>query len=417
MMPTQISRAHFLLRVVAVLTALRAGSASAQGTGGGPCVMSTAVLLANGPGTGTAADQQAIRTQLTRVHEIVTAAPEVARRGNYRLSTVISGARVGVFSFSWSIAEGLRGGYYRLSIYAPETWGPGCTLAKYAGTDWTSQLFVAVNSTGPLMEETDPVIKDDSGWFYVEPRITGRVQGGFPVYDDRVVFVTHVGRSPFVPITVERYLRHFIGVYREGAATTGEFASSVAAGDTSAAAMQQGVSEIEETVKSMDAQADAMQATDPKTAAELRASAAKLRQQLPAMRETARVAGDSIRAQARRTAGTARAMLPEAQERFRRLEARLASLSPAERRAQAWYGGEGADPLLLLNRAGAPGAHALVTFNPDFFDRTAPRTAFQSLAFVALQNFSPTGGSPDDLLFARRLLDSIDFVRIGTLVR
>ena len=410
--------------VVAVALALHARTAAAQsGGGGGACVMTTQDLIARGPRAGTVADQKVMRDRLFRVHEIVSAAPEIARRGNFRLSTVVSGARVGVFDFAWEVPAPLRGGYYRLSIYGPETWGDaGCTIRKYAGGDWTSQLFVAVNSITPLLLTpegplADDVVRDDSGAIYLQPPITGHL-GGFPIYSDRVVFVTHVRRPPFVPVTVERVLRHMIAVYRAGATGTADVAASgVAQGDSSAAAVGEGVDQLAAIIKGMDAQADAMQATQPQTAAELRANAAKLREQLPALRQSSRAAADSIRVQSRRNAGTAQAMLPEAQERLRRLETWLASLSPEERRTQAWYGGEGADHELQLNRPGAPGAYALVSLNPDFFDLTAPRTAFQSLAFIAIKGNGSRDADSVGNLFARRLLGEIDFARVEALVR
>jgi hypothetical protein len=62
-------------------------------------------------------------------------------------------------------------------------------------------------------------------------------------------------------------------------------------------------------------------------------------------------------------------------ERFR---AELARLTPAERASQAWY-----NPRLdRYNSSGllaptAPNAGGLVAINPDFFDRSRPRTDFQ----------------------------------------
>ncbi len=80
------------------------------------------------------------------------------------------------------------------------------------------------------------------------------------------------------------------------------------------------------------------------------------------------------------------------------LRAQLRSLSPAERSAQAWV----SNPELGLAAPGSPEARPLVTLNPDFFDRTRPRTKVQLVILrfegLDLETFpSPSGARPLDV--------------------
>lgn len=58
------------------------------------------------------------------------------------------------------------------------------------------------------------------------------------------------------------------------------------------------------------------------------------------------------------------------------LRSELASLSPGERKSDAWYSGQAGGRRSHLMDVGTPGAGLLIKTNPGFLDRARPRTAF-----------------------------------------
>jgi hypothetical protein len=254
---------------------------------------------------------------------------------------------------------------------------------------------VVANSIGPaIWGEKQPLLKDDGGGIYPAQKVT-RYVGGFPMYENQVVMVTNIRRPLTVPVSMERALRAYIAMYRKDAAklrgAEQEFSES------------SGVQALEDAIKQLEQLYESQKTTNPKGAAELKQNIEKMRQQLPTMRET-------IRESNRQGAVNARQGSAVTADRIRRIEARLAALSPAERSAQAYWGGQGADEW-YLNRPGAPGARPLVALNPDFYDRSAPPTALQAVAI-----FAHADGDKGLQLFARRVVESLDYARLAAVL-
>jgi hypothetical protein len=83
-------------------------------------------------------------------------------------------------------------------------------------------------------------------------------------------------------------------------------------------------------------------------------------------------------------ADAGKADIPTTAEQFKQRElnsyqAELASLSPQQRTAQSWYSWHRQYGENLLTNPSARDARPLVSFNPDFFDRSRPRTDIQVL--------------------------------------
>jgi hypothetical protein len=105
------------------------------------------------------------------------------------------------------------------------------------------------------------------------------------------------------------------------------------------------------------------------------------------------------------------------------LRAELARMTPAERASPAWYDklAEGPDASGLV-APHAPSAVELVTTNPDFFDRSRPRTDLQVIS-VDIE-YGPTVGADhanlrrDDLVDWRlyEFLTTTDWQRVTALL-
>lgn len=77
-----------------------------------------------------------------------------------------------------------------------------------------------------------------------------------------------------------------------------------------------------------------------------------------------------------------------AQQRAARVQTMLATLSPAERSAQAERGCGETDPVTWLCKPGVAGREKLVMVNPEFYDRSLPRTAFQVLVLWGEETYA-----------------------------
>ena len=378
----------------------------------GECVMPT---RRGGPADAKPNDPRlAMRDQLARVDEVVRLAPSVAQPPNLRLRPrIVSGWDDG-FPFLPAPPNGPFPAYYTLSAYTAGQWDGTCGIKD--ASEWASQLVIIANSIGTVIwNQKMPVLKDEAGGMHPEPRLTGQV-AGFPMYENRAVVVTNIRRPFLVPVSVERVLRARLAERRQDLAKV-EAGSQALAGSSPSSTAQTTLKQMEaqyEGMKQMDQVYEQMKAVDPKTAAELQRSNAKALADLQQSIEKAR---RELPAGAAKATAINREALPELRrgmddlrEKIRRLEARLEVLSPAERQAQAHYGGVGADEW-LLNKPGASDALRLVAVNPDFFDASAPRAALQVLTVIPRE-----GTAGDAGLFARRVLESLDYARLAALL-
>lgn len=334
---------------------------------------------------------RAMRAQLARVGEVVQAAPSIrAHQGDLMIEPRIASGWEQRFPWASPTDSGPYFGYYMLSWYGPRAWGGPCALKK--GASWGGQLLVVANAIGPAnAARTSASFTDGAGEMFIEPRVTRRI-AGFPLYEDHVLIVTNSSRPILIPASVERVLRARMTDLRKMIAESNEEASTQESGSGSAA--------MTDAIKQLEALYEQMRETDPKGAAELKANIEKMRQTTPAVRDVER-----------RSADTLSAFVGRHTDELRRLEAHLASLSSAERRAQAYLGGKAHDEWGLGHK-GDEDALPLVSLNPEFFDRSAPRGAIQVLALIPR-------GSDDDALtkLGWELLESLDYASLRGLLR
>ena len=98
----------------------------------------------------------------------------------------------------------------------------------------------------------------------------------------------------------------------------------------------------------------------------------------------------------------------------------LASLSPEEKRSQAWLGNPDGS-VTNTAPAGTPGAGRLVMLNPDYFDATLPRTAIQLIVLHSRwsnDNSRPPGAEYG--IVAQRayeLQESLDYSPLKRLIK
>lgn len=332
-----------------------------------------------------------MRSQLARVGEVVRAAPALRRHAaDLRILPTIASGWDRTFPWKWPSESGPYFGFYSLAWFGPRAWSAGaCAVRKGAGTG--GGLLVLANALGPVnAARTSASFTDSAGEMFLEPKVTRRV-AGFPVYEDHVLMVTNSARPLLVPVSVERVLKAQAMDLRKMISSSREEESVQESGSGSAA--------MAGAIKQLEALYEQMRETDPKGAAELKTNIEKMRKTTPAVRDVERRSADTLGALADRHS-----------ERLRRLEAHLASLSSAERAAQAYMGGKSRDEW-ELGRAGDEGAYPLVSLNPAFFDRSAPRGAIQLLALI------PRSGSDEALTkLGWELLESLDYDALRALM-
>jgi hypothetical protein len=331
-----------------------------------------------------------MRSRLVRVDEVIRSAPALrAREGDLRVQPAIASGWDRGFPWKWPPDSGPYFGFYTLGWHGRGAWAGPCAVRK--GADAGGGLLVVANAVGPVnAARTSASFTDSAGEMFIEPKITRRI-AGYPVYEDHVLIMTNRAQSLLVPVSVERVLKAQAADLRKMVAESG--------GERSARESGSGSTAMTDAIKQMEALYEQMRESNPKGAAELKANIEKMRQTAPAVRDVERQIADTLAAFAGRHS-----------ERLRRLEAHIASLSSAERAAQAYLGGKSRDEW-GLGRAGDDGAYPLVSFNPTFFDRAAPRGAIQLLALI------PRSGNDEALTkLGWGVLESLDYDALRALM-
>lgn len=220
-------------------------------------------------------------------------------------------------------------------------------------------IEVAVN----LLPLGLPYSGDSDGPMYLEPVVVGQIAGA-SVYDTGVVLLTKISRPMYLPVAQERFLLSQIEAARQGLSDY-QGARAHGAPDGTWA------DEKEEAIRVFEKSLRGIAKRDPAHADELRAD---FLAHLDVTESVKRQEGISY------TFDT-QAGAESFTKRIRSLEQELAALSADERRAPAYIGGA-TERASLLSMAVAD-THRLVVPNPEFFDRTLPRTSLQTLAISA----------------------------------
>jgi hypothetical protein len=262
-------------------------------------------------------------------------------------------------------------------------------------------LFISINSVGDLGFNWFHA-EDNEGRFYELPE-TRREVAGLPVIGE-FLSISLPNKPPrFTPVTAERAERWIIGNIRRQASAD---ASSLASARR----------QYEEFVTP---------AGKARRAKAIEDAAATLKRPEDQAAERRRLQTiDERRERDLKAASMPKAGSPEAHtaERLTQLEARLAAMSPEQRRQPAWYRRhpEGVRRLDYgdIVAAGTPGARPLVVPNPGFFNPALPKTAMQLVVTQPDDNRPTTKDAPEPL---RRVflavIDQMDWQAVAAMLK
>jgi hypothetical protein len=276
-------------------------------------------------------------------------------------------------------------GYLMVGTFSYAYWAGTTRIVR---SDAGPHFFVDVNSLMRLYSDAAEIARDDAGKIFPQSDIQS-VQG-LPFYRGSIV-ITKITRPIFLPVSAERVLQAKIRqAQTELAKAQWEHQKQSADDRRWLANRDKRQQERERTYRQL-------MAVNPKGAADFH-------------RDTEE---NEIRQEARLKADAANAGTPGLAEQFRQKEldgyhAELAALSPEQRSAQAWCSWQRQAGQPLLADPSQRESRPLVRFNPDFFDRSRPRTDFQVLVVGRLYDTSKSSPDPQD----QRIIDfhkSFDF--------
>ncbi len=92
------------------------------------------------------------------------------------------------------------------NLYPPHTWEGQCGLKKGADYFTEAHLHVTFNEPRNIFNEVSIQVRDEQLEAYFEPHVLERI-GEETLYRHRAVILTPERLSPWVPVTVEEYLR------------------------------------------------------------------------------------------------------------------------------------------------------------------------------------------------------------------
>lgn len=386
---------------------------SASSAGGCPLTVSH-VRFESYDADYTTAARQAVAGTLERVHDVVRSTLAATSLRDLRAhATVATGLDQ---AMPFVAADGDRSpftGFYQLAVFGPDFWDAGCGIKKSAGPGSASVLVVA-NVLGTILEDQKtPIISGADERLYPEPRVTDTV-AGLPMYENQAILVTNIRRPPYLPVSVEYYMRTLIATwerdYRE-ASTELERDASTTVAERSAGIDSLG-SVMDSVLSGMQQTYEALKAQNPTAAAELAKSIEAMKQSMPETRrniarvQASRQHAESLDAAVRRTSA---AWMDSSAAMIRDAKRYLESLSPAERQADAYTGGGTPNQWGLTPRR--EGAFRIVRLNPDFFDRSAPRSAIQVLAIMPSKADDPARHE-----LAMHIARKIDVTRLRALL-
>jgi len=205
-------------------------------------------------------------------------------------------------------------------------------------------FFVDVNSMVRLYSGTGEAAHDEQGKIFAAPEIA-RTESGFPLYKNGCIVITRVPRPIFAPVSAQRFLLARIRQARLELADLQKRHQEYVG-----AKAEQRTLETYQRIRARNAQdAERFLATAQQAERQSDVTFTKSEQA-----KQVEIAG---------------------------YQSELDSLSPEQRQAQAFtaqrYNGPPQGRLLAL--PGQAGVWPLVAFNPEFFDRSRPRTDIQSL--------------------------------------
>jgi len=242
-------------------------------------------------------------------------------------------------------------------------------------------IFTGIRETGKEVYEDGGAetntrhMEDELGTFFYTPKAVGVLQGR-PLYECDAVVFTKIQKPSWIPVTRERFLRHAMDWAQKAAK-----------------AEQESLNESQQNLARLD-KADREEAE-----------------------KNAQGVGLQIKKDAAEHPGWLR-FIPG--EYLKALQAELASLTPQERASQAYFGdwktSLRASGLVEPNEAGA---RPLVSPNPEFFNKSLPRTALQSIVIIGLRSAEEARRHPENpdpaQLRILELRDTLDWNKVMAL--
>jgi hypothetical protein len=397
---------------------------SQQPASGGACELPATRMhyevatVDDSPGDWTPAMQATAFGQLERVHDIVRASAPLSPLRGYRVGPVLNtGLPNGHPNFPAEGENALLPSFFVLRFFAPRSWQGACGLKK--NTVAVSTVAIVANVPGIILDDQkSPLLSDVPERYYLEPEIIGEV-GGFPQYRNGTVLVGPGGRPPLLHVSQEQWLGAVIAMFRH-MVESGE-RDRIAERDTHIDVGAQGdtaAMTLDSVIVGMEQLYESMKAMNPTAAADLRKSIDRMRAAQPRARANAEkmhALQPAIDEQRKKNDIAVTRQLDSARKWIGTIEAYLASLTPEQRRADAYLGNR-IEYGYTVPRPG-PGDHRIVKLNPDFLDSRKPRESIQVLGVVS----SFVGGSSvyrqsADDRFAERVLRAIDYQRLAALV-
>ena len=240
------------------------------------------------------------------------------------------------------------------------------SYAYYAGTtkvvvaDEGPHFFVDVNSLVRLYSGSAEIARDEGGKIFAMAADAKSIQG-FSFYNGSII-ITNVTRPIFLPVSAERVLQAKIQQART------ELAKVQADHQKQAMQYNLWLAGRDKREQEREKSYQQMKVISPQNADNY----------LHISEEGDRKRGEMLKADADKAA------VPTTAEQFKQKElngyqAELASLSQQQRSAQAWYSWRRQYGEKFLADPSTRDARPLVRFNPDFFDRSRPRTNIQVL--------------------------------------
>jgi hypothetical protein len=227
------------------------------------------------------------------------------------------------------------------------------------------------------------------------PRETAARVGGFPVYANHLgdhLVLTKRDRAPWMPVTREQFVLVLIREREGSMAHQAEEDKKLPACDK---AYKDWISGAEDRRQANERAYQTLKQSNPVDAERFRADTEKQETEMPAGLKKNQALCEADRK------WHAEHAADRVLETYR---AELARMTPAELASPAWYDSlaEGPDASGLV-APDAPRAVELVTTNPDFFDRSRPRTDFQVISVDT--EYGPTVGADHANLRQEDLLD------------
>lgn len=268
------------------------------------------------------------------------------------------------------------------NLYPPHTWEGPCGLKKGADYFTKAHLHVSFNEPRNIFNNHSYAVRDEQLDAYLEPQALERV-GEEILYSHRAVILTPDRLAPWVPVTVEEYLRF---KEREGQKELAEQEKTLFE-----------MTHPEDNTEETEAMLREMEKTDPAQAKE--------------MRKIIEENKKTLEASIAESLPGVRRQVEEKQRYLANLNGYIAKLSPRERGAQAVLELNSGEGRYGMAPAGSAGRGKLVKLNPAL---SQGEKAARRIQLIVLQSFAndPSLGEP-----MTRALREVDYAELRRLIR